>query len=55
METTTTTSKPNIRKLTDYINSQPDPERFASALFALAKPRFQDLTDAQQELQVRVR
>ncbi len=55
MEMTNTTSKPNIRKLAAYINSQPDPERFASALFALAKPRLQDLTDAQKELQVRIR
>ena len=28
--------KPNIKKLTDYINSQRNPELFAAALFALA-------------------
>ena len=54
MEMTTTTSKPNIRRLTDYINSQPNPELFAATLFAFAKPRFQDLADAKQELQIRV-
>lgn len=54
MEMTTTTSKPNIRRLTDYINSQATPELFAAALFAFAKPRFQDLADAKQELQIRV-
>lgn len=55
MEMTTTTSKPNIKRLTDYINSQRDPELFAAALFAFAKPRFQDLTDTQKELEVRIR
>lgn len=29
-------SKPNIQKLADYINSQPDPQAFAAALLALA-------------------
>ena len=55
MEMTTTTSKPNIRKLTEFINAQRNPELFATALFAFAKPRTQDLTDAQKELQVVVR
>ena len=55
MEMTKTTSKPNIRKLTDYINSQANPQLFAQALFSLAgKPRFEDLADAKQELQVRI-
>ena len=54
MEITKTTSKPNIRKLTDYINSQANPLLFAAALFAFAKPRFQDLADAEEKLQVRV-
>ena len=27
--------KPNIQKLTDYINQQEDPERFMQVLFAL--------------------
>lgn len=30
------TSKPNIQKLADYINRQPNPELFAAALLALA-------------------
>ena len=30
------TDKPNIQKLADYINRQPDPHAFAAALFALA-------------------
>ena len=55
MEMTTTTSKPNIRKLTDYINSHPNPELFAASLFAFAKPRMKDLADSDQELQVRIR
>ena len=55
MEMTTTTSKPNIRKLTEFINAQRNPELFATALFAFAKPRTQDLTDTQKELQVVVR
>ena len=55
MEMTKTTSKPNIRKLTDYINSQANPLLFAEALFSLAsKPRFEDLADAKEELQIRV-
>ena len=29
-------SKPNIQKLADYINSQPDPQAFAVMLLALA-------------------
>lgn len=28
--------KPNIEKLAEYINRQPDPERFAAALISLA-------------------
>ena len=55
MEMTTTTSKPNIKRLTDYINSHSDPEGFCSALFAFAKPRIQDVADPKQELQVRIR
>lgn len=30
------TDKPNIQKLTDYINRQPDPQAFAAMLLALA-------------------
>lgn len=30
------TSKPNIQKLADYINRQPDPQAFAAVLLALA-------------------
>ena len=55
MEMTTTTSKPNIKRLTDYINSHSDPEGFCSALFIFAKPSIQDPTDTQKELQIRVR
>lgn len=38
-------SRPNIEKLTAYINCQPDPERFMRLLFALAKPDADDFTD----------
>ena len=55
MEMTTTTSKTNIQRLTDYINAQANPQLFAAALFSLAsKPRFEDLADAEKELQIRV-
>ena len=55
MEMTTTTNKPNIQKLTDYINAQDNPLLFAAALFSLAsKPRFEDLADAKKELQILV-
>lgn len=55
MEMTKTTCKTNIKKLADYINGQPNPELFAAVLLAFAKPRFNDATDTQKEVEVVVR
>lgn len=46
--------KPNIERLTAYINSQPDPERFMLALFSLIKPCPDDLSCGQKEPQILV-
>lgn len=51
----TNDEKTNIRRLTNYINSQPDPVSFATALFtaaALIKPHFDN---ARNDSQVRPR
>lgn len=44
--------KPNIQKLADYINSQPDPERFMTVLLTFCKPGPDDLPDRDQEPKV---
>ena len=33
-------NRPNIQKLADYINRQPDPQQFAAALLAMSRPHF---------------
>lgn len=40
--------KPNIQKLTDYINQQPDPERFMMALLTVAA-KERPLVSARQD------
>ena len=36
---------PNVRKLADYINTQPNPQVFAKTLLALCKPCTDDIAD----------
>ena len=50
----TQNKKPNIQKLTDYINQQPDPERFMMALFSFCKPSADDLTRSHEETEIGV-